>query len=655
MPAHSIALGELTLRTWTLVGQLPVLALFVWLFLAGRARGWAWRPALLATAALAAGMPLGVTVLPSVLGALGGGIATWLLAQRCLGLRRPPVAALAIGLAAVVAIGRWGCFLNDCCFGRVTVLPWAAHYGPGSATWILHQALGWIGPDAPSALPVHPYPLYESAGLLVWLPVALWLRRRLRSEAALLFFTAAFDLALRGFIDGTRAMVNVWWAMLDSAWGQSLFQWALFAAALACLAAGLVFERRARCVAEPAPACAGEPAPARLWAVFAGLWAIGWLGEAGQTLFLHRALVAALAVSALALRLPSWLPARRWLRAVAAPALACALVLVLGTHVERSAEASAGAGQASASSRGWLYEVDHQRGVLVRVGSAQESPASVDQRRTMLDLPSADSTGTPPPSAAPSAAVPAVAKGRTWVGGGFLGGAAEYRVQSSCSDDYVAYDRKLGGGWLQAEHETPATPTSVWWLGGRAVALFESQKTTTHNSSAGDSIDEYSIQGYQGQVWGEWEHPNVTLGAGVLLGLQNKSRTGGTPMGDGSGSASSLTGVARPSFRLRAGFSFLGLDAGAYDRASFAGSSSAHVGVSGAIGRGFVRMRHPDDAAVKYFVGGVLLPGADKNLSLLLFGVGLEAFVSRQLVLGVEGGFGEGGFLTGYVRTALGR
>ncbi|MBN2574921.1 MAG: hypothetical protein JXP73_10190 [Deltaproteobacteria bacterium] len=87
MPLHSLHLGPLALRTWSVFGQLPFLALMVLLYLAGRRRGWAWRQALLATAALAAGMSLGAALLPSVLGAVAGGIALWLAAQRLLGLQ----------------------------------------------------------------------------------------------------------------------------------------------------------------------------------------------------------------------------------------------------------------------------------------------------------------------------------------------------------------------------------------------------------------------------------------------------------------------------------------------------------------------------------------------------------------------------------------
>jgi hypothetical protein len=643
MPVHSIHLGAWDLRTWILVGQVPFLALMLVLYFAGRRRGWAWRPALLATAAFAGGLSLGTAMLPSVLGSMAGGIALWLLAQRLLGLRRPPLAELALGLAAVVAIGRWGCLLNDCCFGKTTDLPWAVRYGAGSATWILHRALGGIAPDAALSLPVHPYPLYESLGLFCWLPLALWLRRRLRSEAALLLFTGAYDLVLRAGIDGTRAMVNVWWGLLGSPWGFGLFQWALGAAALACAGAGLALERRARTAAAPEPATAGEAAPERLWAVFAGLWVIGWLSDAGQTVFLHRVLVAALAAAALALRLPAWLAAGRWLRAWSAPVMAVGLALVLGGHVERLAEAGGKSGTAVGRARGWLYEVDHERSLLVRVGSQTESPEQADPRRAALDL----------PAAAPATAL--LPAGRTWLGGGLVGGVAEYRVQESCSNDYVAYDRRMGGGWLQAEHELPAAETSVFWLGGRGFALFESQTKTAHTEGSGaDQVDYYTLRSYGGQVWGEWEHPNLTLGIGAQLGLRHRVTEIGSSsltMADGD---SSLDVVARPSFHLRGGFSFLGLDGGAYDRQSFVGYTSAHVGISGAIGRGFTRIRHPDDTAFKYFIGAVVFPGADPDLHRLLFGMGMEAFLSRRLALGLQGGTGEGTFLTGYLRAALG-
>jgi prolipoprotein diacylglyceryltransferase len=39
--------------------------------------------------------------------------------------------AFALPLALAVAVGRWGCFLNGCCFGTPTDLPWGVDFGDG--------------------------------------------------------------------------------------------------------------------------------------------------------------------------------------------------------------------------------------------------------------------------------------------------------------------------------------------------------------------------------------------------------------------------------------------------------------------------------------------------------------------------------------------
>jgi hypothetical protein len=624
------------------------LALVVLLYWAGRRRGWAWRPALLATAALAAGLSLGATLLPSVLGALAGGIAVWLLAQRVLGLRRPPLVALALGTAATIAVGRWGCLLNDCCFGRPTALPWAIQYGQGSATWLLHRSLGWIAPNAAHALAVHPYPLYESLGLLLWLPIGLLLARRLRSEGALLAFTAAYDLILRSLIDGTRAMVNVWWALLGSWLGLNLFQWALLAASLAGLVGALVLERHARKVAVPSGATEGEATPAASWGVYLGLWALGWIGDAGQTAFLHRALLGALAISALTLRFPAWLVRPR-LRAWAAPALAAALLVPLGLRIERAAKANSDdpvgqpdfrlilstAHDAEPRTRGWIYEIDRRHGVIVRVGSAQEPASAVDDRRRAL--------GVPPDEPKPSQS----RSSRTWLAGGVAGGAVNYRVQQSCSGDYTLYDRKGGGLWLQAEREIPATEASVWWLGGRLGTMYESQTKTLHSETSGDTRNALSLQAGFVQGWAEWEHPNLAFGLGGMVGEQGWASQGG-PW--------TVNMVAYPSVHFRGGFSFLSLDAGYLDRQSFAGYPAGHLGASIACSRQGIHIYHPDDTQLRLFLGGVTFPGADLHLGHLMPGGALEIFVTPGLVLGATAGFGDGlGFAGLHVRSVLGR
>ncbi len=69
------------------------------------------------------------------------------------------------------AIGRTGCFMNGCCYGLATDLPWGLHFP--------HQAAG---------LTVHPTQLYEfSAGLIIF--YILWQRRKNIKFTGNLFFT----------------------------------------------------------------------------------------------------------------------------------------------------------------------------------------------------------------------------------------------------------------------------------------------------------------------------------------------------------------------------------------------------------------------------------------------------------------------------------
>ncbi|MBI2301464.1 MAG: prolipoprotein diacylglyceryl transferase [Armatimonadetes bacterium] len=59
---------------------------------------------------------------------LGGVLAGWLaveLTKRRLGIRRSTGDGFALALPAGEAVGRIGCYLNGCCYGAATNLPWA--------------------------------------------------------------------------------------------------------------------------------------------------------------------------------------------------------------------------------------------------------------------------------------------------------------------------------------------------------------------------------------------------------------------------------------------------------------------------------------------------------------------------------------------------
>src|SRR4029077_3547831 len=86
-----------------------------------------------------------------------GLVASWIVAR--LAGRDPRVVLDAVAPAGVagLGVGRLGCFLAGCCFGRPTTLPWG----------VIFPALG-----APAR---HPVQLYAAAGdlaLVAWLTVS---------------------------------------------------------------------------------------------------------------------------------------------------------------------------------------------------------------------------------------------------------------------------------------------------------------------------------------------------------------------------------------------------------------------------------------------------------------------------------------------------
>jgi phosphatidylglycerol:prolipoprotein diacylglycerol transferase len=93
-----------------------------------------------------------------------------------LGLRAFDV--LAVGVAATQGLGRVGCFLAGCCYGRETGLPWAVRFSEGSIALFEMRQTGQIPPLAAITPPLHPTQIYEAIvcfalGALLY----LWYRR----------------------------------------------------------------------------------------------------------------------------------------------------------------------------------------------------------------------------------------------------------------------------------------------------------------------------------------------------------------------------------------------------------------------------------------------------------------------------------------------
>lgn len=76
-------------------------------------------------------------------------------------------------LAVAHACGRIGCFLNGCCWGKVTEGCLAVHYPAGSAAW---QAAGGAG--------VYPVQLFEAGALLLISPLYFYLAKNCKRGIA---------------------------------------------------------------------------------------------------------------------------------------------------------------------------------------------------------------------------------------------------------------------------------------------------------------------------------------------------------------------------------------------------------------------------------------------------------------------------------------
>jgi phosphatidylglycerol:prolipoprotein diacylglycerol transferase len=74
---------------------------------------------------------------------------------------RPYLDAIAPALALGIAIGRFGCFLNGCCYGDVCGLPWAVSFPEPSPPWVAHSEAHLIGEGVHWSLPVHPTQIYS--------------------------------------------------------------------------------------------------------------------------------------------------------------------------------------------------------------------------------------------------------------------------------------------------------------------------------------------------------------------------------------------------------------------------------------------------------------------------------------------------------------
>jgi phosphatidylglycerol:prolipoprotein diacylglycerol transferase len=85
-----------------------------------------------------------------------------------------------------LGFGRIGCFLNGCCYGEPSTLPWAVTFPHGSVPFTALVNREMLSPDALATMPLHPSQLYSSLGAFLLAGVmALYFKYRQRDGAVL--------------------------------------------------------------------------------------------------------------------------------------------------------------------------------------------------------------------------------------------------------------------------------------------------------------------------------------------------------------------------------------------------------------------------------------------------------------------------------------
>jgi len=114
---------------------------------------------------------------------------------------------LAPGIILAQAIGRVGCTLNGCCYGKTTDLPWAIVYTNPST-------------HGPIGIPVHPTQIYEIIFNLIVFGILLLLRKRLKPDGSLflvyLILYSIWRLGIDFIRDGTPFLFGLHEAQIVS-------------------------------------------------------------------------------------------------------------------------------------------------------------------------------------------------------------------------------------------------------------------------------------------------------------------------------------------------------------------------------------------------------------------------------------------------------
>lgn len=171
-----------------------------------------------------------------IAGTLGG-----LLSARQLGLPMWIVAdALTPSLALGTAFGRVGCYLNGCCYGHPTHMPWGVVFPPDSFASLEF-----------GTTPVHPSQVYFAIAGLVLFLLMWFLRRRVETPGVLFWLFVTLFAVVRIPLDFTRAYDAD--SRLFTAGGAPVTESQVTSAALALFAMLMIMRLRRQAEPQTAP------------------------------------------------------------------------------------------------------------------------------------------------------------------------------------------------------------------------------------------------------------------------------------------------------------------------------------------------------------------------------------------------------------------
>jgi len=159
----------------------------------------------------------------TIVAALIGAYLAVELTKLVLDIRVKTGDTFALPLALAMAVGRWGCFFNGCCYGVETTLPWGVWFRVKTAEGFVYQKC-------------HPTQIYESLFHLT-MAVVLWqlMQRGLLPGQRLKLYLIAYGV-YRFLTEYIRPEPS-WWL------GLTFYQWAAAALALGMIAQWLADRR----------------------------------------------------------------------------------------------------------------------------------------------------------------------------------------------------------------------------------------------------------------------------------------------------------------------------------------------------------------------------------------------------------------------------